>query len=184
MEIMTVKMTIKEIDLEGEELGLTKQRRPSDCRQRLYDEGKDHPKSGCKVCHNGGLFGCIFEKQIPEGVYFTNGNFYGMETRTGLGNDFYMRWKDRMSEFPNAPKFKHHDQLDYSKPDSKDYIPDTTMIEKSYFHPKTRRVYKVDGFIWDSDLDRWKVSYNRDGCITAFARLPEVFAEKFIEIAK
>jgi hypothetical protein len=36
--------------------------RPASCRNRLRDEGKAYPKSGCAVCKNGGLFGCRYEK--------------------------------------------------------------------------------------------------------------------------
>ena len=37
--------------------------RPPLCRNRLRDEGKAYPKSGCKVCHKGGIFGCPFENR-------------------------------------------------------------------------------------------------------------------------
>lgn len=36
--------------------------RPSNCRNRLKDEGKSHPKSGCQSCQNGGLMGCPHER--------------------------------------------------------------------------------------------------------------------------
>lgn len=36
--------------------------RPSNCRNRLRDEGKAYPRSGCASCGNGGLFGCRYEK--------------------------------------------------------------------------------------------------------------------------
>ena len=79
--------------------------------------------------------------------------------------------------------FVHHLTLDYTKPDSVGYRPDVDMIGKKYFHAKTQRIYTVDGFIWDSDIDQWKVSYNREECITSFARLPINFvAPRFIEI--
>lgn len=32
--------------------------RPMDCRNRLRDEGKPYPKSGCASCGDGGLRGC------------------------------------------------------------------------------------------------------------------------------
>jgi len=35
--------------------------RPSNCRNRLRDEGKTYPRSGCAYCHDGGLFGCPLE---------------------------------------------------------------------------------------------------------------------------
>lgn len=35
--------------------------RPTDCRNRLRDEGQPYPKSGCGHCKTGGLTGCPFE---------------------------------------------------------------------------------------------------------------------------
>lgn len=37
------------------------QARPSNCRNRLRDEGKPYPRSGCNHCKTGGLTGCPFE---------------------------------------------------------------------------------------------------------------------------
>lgn len=37
--------------------------RPKSCRDRLRDEGKAYPKSGCAHCINGGLTGCPFDKE-------------------------------------------------------------------------------------------------------------------------
>lgn len=36
--------------------------RPKNCRNRLKDERKAYPKSGCFSCGNGGLFGCPHER--------------------------------------------------------------------------------------------------------------------------
>lgn len=36
--------------------------RPALCRNRLKDEGKPHPRSGCNVCRNGGMMGCPHER--------------------------------------------------------------------------------------------------------------------------
>lgn len=38
-------------------------RRPTQCRNRLRDEGSAYPKSGCSSCGNGGLFGCPHESR-------------------------------------------------------------------------------------------------------------------------
>lgn len=35
--------------------------RPTKCRNRLRDEGKAYPKSGCAVCKTGGITGCPHE---------------------------------------------------------------------------------------------------------------------------
>lgn len=43
-----------------------RQPRPERCRNRLRDEGKPHPKSGCAVCKTGGITGCPFEKGFIE----------------------------------------------------------------------------------------------------------------------
>lgn len=37
-------------------------KRPSNCRNRLRDEGKAHPRSGCGYCGDGGIMGCPYEK--------------------------------------------------------------------------------------------------------------------------
>lgn len=39
--------------------------RPANCRNRLHDEGKAYPRSGCYHCKTGGLTGCPFDK--PKG---------------------------------------------------------------------------------------------------------------------
>lgn len=38
--------------------------RPPICRNRLRDENKPYPKSGCGACGNGGLMGCPFEGAV------------------------------------------------------------------------------------------------------------------------
>lgn len=82
-----------------------------------------------------------------------------------------------MSDFP------HHETLDYTKSDRIGYIPTVAMINKRYFHSKTQRLYEVIGFIWDSDLDRWKIHYQRAGCVIRFTRLPDVFNDgRFVEV--
>lgn len=41
--------------------------RPGLCRNRLRDEGKPHPRSGCAVCRNGGMMGCPHERNFAAG---------------------------------------------------------------------------------------------------------------------
>lgn len=36
--------------------------KPANCRNRLRDEGKPYPRSGCAHCKTGGLTGCPFER--------------------------------------------------------------------------------------------------------------------------
>jgi hypothetical protein len=36
--------------------------RPANCRNRLRDEGKPYPRSGCLSCKDGGLRGCPYER--------------------------------------------------------------------------------------------------------------------------
>lgn len=38
------------------------EKRPANCRNRLRDEGKAYPKSGCASCGNGGIMGCPHER--------------------------------------------------------------------------------------------------------------------------
>lgn len=40
--------------------------RPANCRNRLRDEGKPYPRSGCAVCRDGGLRGCPYERNGTE----------------------------------------------------------------------------------------------------------------------
>jgi len=37
--------------------------RPSNCRNRLRDEGKAYPRSGCGHCKTGGMTGCPNEQR-------------------------------------------------------------------------------------------------------------------------
>lgn len=39
--------------------------RPANCRNRLRDDGKPYPRSGCAHCRNGGMVGCPYERS-PE----------------------------------------------------------------------------------------------------------------------
>jgi hypothetical protein len=45
--------------------GIDGEARPQDCRNRLRDEGKAYPRSGCLVCKDGGLRGCPYEGARP-----------------------------------------------------------------------------------------------------------------------
>lgn len=40
---------------------------PANCRNRLMQEGKAYPKSGCAHCKTGGLTGCPYERNIHSG---------------------------------------------------------------------------------------------------------------------
>lgn len=40
--------------------------RPANCRNRLRDEGKAYPRSGCASCGDGGLRGCPYEGRPPR----------------------------------------------------------------------------------------------------------------------
>lgn len=39
------------------------EKRPANCRNRLRDEGKAYPKSGCLSCGTGGMTGCPYERR-------------------------------------------------------------------------------------------------------------------------
>lgn len=49
---------------------MSKSDRPENCRNRLQDEGKPHPKSGCAHCKTGGITGCPFEKEASGTPYY------------------------------------------------------------------------------------------------------------------
>lgn len=42
--------------------------------------------------------------EIPNGVYYANGNFYSAATNIGLGADFYEAWLERARDFPAKPE--------------------------------------------------------------------------------
>lgn len=44
-----------------------KDNRPANCRNRLSDEGKTYPRSGCAHCKTGGITGCPFKKENSNG---------------------------------------------------------------------------------------------------------------------
>lgn len=44
-----------------------KDNRPTNCRNRLSDEGKPYPRSGCAHCKTGGITGCPFKKENSNG---------------------------------------------------------------------------------------------------------------------
>lgn len=78
--------------------------------------------------------------------------------------------------------FPHYTNLTYDCKDSKGQYPEKKWIDKEFFHPKTRRVYQVQGFVWNSSTDEWNVYYSRRGCIVNFTKIIAEFKEKFIEI--
>lgn len=79
--------------------------------------------------------------------------------------------------------FTQHKHLTLSSPDSRNVRPDKSMIGKSYFHPKTRRIYRVSGFVWNSSTDMWDVRYSRSGCGIEFTRRIDEFKDgRFVEV--
>lgn len=78
--------------------------------------------------------------------------------------------------------FVHHTILDYNKKDSLGQYPDQKWIDESFFHPKTRRIYTVRGFIWNSSTDEWNVHYSRPGCVVSFTKTIPEFKEKFVQV--
>lgn len=47
----------------------------------------------------------VAQEAIPSGVHYGAqfDNFYDSATLAGMGTPFYLKWKDRRDEFPNAP---------------------------------------------------------------------------------
>ena len=43
-------------------------------------------------------------EQIPDGVYYADGNFYDLDSRHGMGHLFHNHWFTRASEFPGRPE--------------------------------------------------------------------------------
>jgi hypothetical protein len=61
---ITRKLTwIKDEIIEHTNNGIAIDPRPANCRNRLRDNGKTYPRSGCQSCNNGGLMGCPYEKK-------------------------------------------------------------------------------------------------------------------------
>ena len=58
---------------------------------------------------------------LPAGVYFSDGNFYSIETRCGCGWDFYNKWRLRYDEFPTAALAAPQPQPDYVRDKIADY---------------------------------------------------------------
>lgn len=73
---------------------------------------------------------------IPSGVYWSveAGNFYSFEGKNsfegsrGMGHDFYIKWKDRQSEFPS----KVHDEIAMPPSATERRIVETLAKEKDY----------------------------------------------------
>ena len=80
--------------------------------------------------------------------------------------------------------FHHPAILSFSTADSKNQRPNKSSIGKSYFHPKTRRIYRVTDFVWNSSTDEWNIVYSRTGCDITFTRTLAEFNDpnRFIEI--
>jgi collagenase-like PrtC family protease len=56
-----VNAYLNAVEMLEEEPERTVRERPANCRNRLRDEGRAYPKSGCAVCKDGGLRGCPYE---------------------------------------------------------------------------------------------------------------------------
>lgn len=61
MRRIQLRKEIEERQAELVRLGQSEDKRPARCRNRLRDEGKAYPKSGCEVCSTGGMTGCPWE---------------------------------------------------------------------------------------------------------------------------
>lgn len=73
--------------------------------------------------------------------------------------------------------FTHHKVLTYGSADSDGKRPNREWIGRSFFHVKTRRIYRVSGFVWNSTTDTWNVKYSRAGCDIEFTRVLAEFTE-------
>lgn len=62
---------------------------------------------------------------------------------------------------------KHH------QPDSVGYVPmqNIHVVGQLFRHTKTGLIYKVTGFVWFGDMDRWLITHEHAG--ETFARTPE-----------
>lgn len=59
---MKAKMVVNALNsVDGLIVAASAEARPSNCRNRLRDEGEPYPRSGCNHCKTGGLTGCPFE---------------------------------------------------------------------------------------------------------------------------
>lgn len=73
-------------------------------------------------------------------------------------------------------------QLTYSRKDTKGQFIEQKWIDKSFFHPGTRRIVTVIGFIWNTSTDEWNVYYSCRGAGVNFCKAIEEFRAKFVEI--
>lgn len=68
-------------------MGERRDERPANCRNRLRDEGKVYPRSGCAVCGNGGLVGCIYERGIVPPIPSSLRDWFAGQALAGLARD-------------------------------------------------------------------------------------------------
>lgn len=49
--------------------------------------------------------------------------------------------------------------MDPNREDSAGYSPDANLLGKDFVHWKTKRVYRVVGFVWDGERDLWLIRH-------------------------
>lgn len=76
-------------------------------------------------------------------------------------------------------------QLQFWMPDSGGKKPDLSWIGEQFFHVKTRKLYTVKGFVWDSTIDAWKVHYHHGNESVTFVRALGEFGDetRYIPVA-
>lgn len=59
-------------------------------------------------------------------------------------------------------------------------------IGRRYFHPGTGSLYRVVGYVFDSQRERWMIMYQRESGGGVWAHLPEDFDRegRFLEVKK
>lgn len=72
--------------------------------------------------------------------------------------------------------------------DSRGVWPDKLRprIGRRYFHPKSGGLYRVVGYSFDSERERWVLMYQRETGGVVFSHLPEDFDRegRFLEVKK
>lgn len=89
--------------------------KPSLCRNRLRDEGKAYPRSGCAVCKTGGMLGCPYEKKErvsvdKYAVIYTKSIYHEGDERSrtnpGHGYPAYTEQVETIQTFDNLDGLK------------------------------------------------------------------------------
>lgn len=72
--------------------------------------------------------------------------------------------------------------LDLKTPDSNGYVPDTKLIGTLWKHYKNMKTYKITGFVWGGESDRWYIQHQdvdpKGNPHMLFVRTPESFFAK------